>query len=174
MADNDKKQRSSNNINALGFVWRFAAALVLVLLTYNPSGESAFHWVTAAIGEREFGPLYLLLIGVLLAGWVVFWIADLAGARYARRDARYDRARRHYLASVRPWRAAQQVGLDDHLDIACRPGRRTRYRCVVVTRLAQDHRASQRRVARRLTGNRGTACLIDLRKLSLACRTRVQ
>lgn len=75
MADNDKKQRSSNNINALGFVWRFAAALVLVLLTYNPSGESAFHWVSAAIGEREFGPLHLLLIGVLLAGWVVFWIA---------------------------------------------------------------------------------------------------
>jgi len=75
MTDNDKKQRSRDNINVLGFVWRFVAALVLVLLTYNPSGESAFHWVTAAIGERDFGPLYLLLIGVLLAGWAVFWIA---------------------------------------------------------------------------------------------------
>jgi hypothetical protein len=71
----DKKEQSSGEITALGFLWRFIAALVLVLLTYNPSGESAFHWVMAAIGAREFGPGYLLLIGVLLVGWAVFWIA---------------------------------------------------------------------------------------------------
>jgi hypothetical protein len=58
-----------------GFLWRFGAALLLVLLTYNPSGESAYHWVTAAIGASSFGPLHLLLVAVLLAGWAVFWIA---------------------------------------------------------------------------------------------------
>jgi hypothetical protein len=51
------------------------AALVLVLLTYNPGGQSAYHWVTSAIGASTFGPLHLLLVGVLMAGWAVFWIA---------------------------------------------------------------------------------------------------
>jgi len=70
-----KNNERVSDINALGFLWRFVAALVLVLLTYNPSGESAFHWVMAAIGAREFGPLYLLLIGILLVGWAIYWIA---------------------------------------------------------------------------------------------------
>ena len=65
----------TNDIDALGFLWRFLAALALVLLTYNPSGFSAFHWISSAIGASDFGPLHLLLIGVLLAGWAVFWIA---------------------------------------------------------------------------------------------------
>jgi len=70
-----KNQEPTSDINALGFLWRFLAALVLVLLTYNPSGHSAFHWLMSAIGAGEFGPEYLLLIGVLLVGWAVFWIA---------------------------------------------------------------------------------------------------
>lgn len=65
----------SSGMTAGGFLWRFAAALLLVLLTYNPSGASAYHWVTAAIGESTFGPLHLLLVAALLAGWAVFWIA---------------------------------------------------------------------------------------------------
>jgi len=71
----DKKEQSSGDITALGFLWRFVAALILVLVTYNPSGESAYHWISSAIGARDFGPLHLLLIGVLLIGWSVFWIA---------------------------------------------------------------------------------------------------
>jgi len=70
-----KTREQTSDINALGFLWRFLAALVLVLLTYNPSGHSAFHWLMSAIGAGEFGPEYLLLIGVLLVGWAVFWIA---------------------------------------------------------------------------------------------------
>ena len=45
------------------------------MLTYNPSGHLAYHWITSAIGASEFGPLHLLLIGVLLIGWAIFWIA---------------------------------------------------------------------------------------------------
>jgi len=72
----DKRENvSTSGMTAVGFLWRFAAALVLVLLTFNPSNQSAYHWITSAIAESAFGPLHLLLVGVLLAGWAVFWIA---------------------------------------------------------------------------------------------------
>lgn len=70
-----KNNKSEAPLSAAGFGLRFLAALALVLLTFNPSGFSAYHWVTSAIGAGEFGPLHLLSIGVLLAGWAVFWIA---------------------------------------------------------------------------------------------------
>jgi hypothetical protein len=71
----DKNDNLSGGLTALGFLWRFIAALVLVFLTYNPSGKSAYHWVTAAIAESAFGPLHLLLVAMLLIGWVIYWIA---------------------------------------------------------------------------------------------------
>jgi hypothetical protein len=71
----DKKDVASSGMTAVGFLWRFVAALVLVLVTYNPSGQSAYHWITSAISLSEFGPLHLLLVGVLLAGWTVYWLA---------------------------------------------------------------------------------------------------
>ena len=71
----DKNGKSEGPISAVGFGWRFLSALALVLLTFNPSGLSAFHWITSAIGASEFGPLHLLLLGTLLAGWAVFWVA---------------------------------------------------------------------------------------------------
>ena len=74
MADG-KKDVSTSGMTAAGFLWRFVAALVLVLLTYNPSGFSGWHWISSAVGESAFGPLHLLLLGVLAAGWSVFLIA---------------------------------------------------------------------------------------------------
>ena len=71
----DEKNVATSGMTATGFLWRFVAALVLVLLTYNPSGQSAWHWISSAVSESSFGPLHLLLVGVLLAGWAVFWIA---------------------------------------------------------------------------------------------------
>jgi hypothetical protein len=71
----DKTNNHSGGLTAIGFLWRFIAALVLVFLTYNPSGQSAYHWISSAIAESAFGPLHLLLIGVLLIGWAVYWIA---------------------------------------------------------------------------------------------------
>ncbi len=75
MADKNKDV-STGGMTATGFLWRLIAALVLVLVTFNPSGHSAWHWIGTALGpEAEFGPLHLLLIGVLAAGWAVFLIA---------------------------------------------------------------------------------------------------
>jgi hypothetical protein len=71
----DKKERSSDGLTAIGFLWRLVAALVLVLLTYNPSGHSAYHWITSAISNSAFGPLHLLLVALLLIGWVIYWLA---------------------------------------------------------------------------------------------------
>lgn len=73
MADN--KDRSSDGLTPVGFLLRLVAALVLVFLTYNPSGQSAYHWITTAISSSSFGPLHLLLIGLLLIGWTIYWIA---------------------------------------------------------------------------------------------------
>ena len=75
MADK-KNDVSTSGMTAAGFLWRFVAALVLVLVTFNPSGHSAWHWIGTALGPNaDFGPLHLLLIGVLAAGWAVFLIA---------------------------------------------------------------------------------------------------
>ena len=75
MADK-KSDVSTSGMTAIGFLYRFVAALVLVLLTFNPTGHSAWHWIATALGPNaDFGPLHLLLIGVLAAGWAVFLIA---------------------------------------------------------------------------------------------------
>jgi hypothetical protein len=49
---------------------------VLVLVTYNPSGHSAYHWISDAIAASAFGPWHLILVAILLIGWVVYWIAS--------------------------------------------------------------------------------------------------
>lgn len=59
-----------------GFLLRFVGALLLVLVTYNPSGQSAYHWISEAIAQSAFGPLHLILVAILLIGWVVYWIAS--------------------------------------------------------------------------------------------------
>ena len=74
MPDKNNK-KSEAPLSAAGFGIRFAAAVAMVLLTFNPSGFSAYHWITGAIGAGTFGPLHLLLIGILIATWAVFWIA---------------------------------------------------------------------------------------------------
>jgi hypothetical protein len=72
----NQNSKSSRGIGTSGFVMRLIGALILVLVTYNPSGHSAWHWITEAISQSEFGPVDLILVAVLLIGWAVFWIAS--------------------------------------------------------------------------------------------------
>jgi hypothetical protein len=72
---NTKTDRSDEGFTALGFLWRFLAALALVMVTFNPSGHSAYHWIASAISAGEFGPLHAVAMALLLIGWVIFWIA---------------------------------------------------------------------------------------------------
>jgi len=69
------KDRVANGLTPIGFLWRFIVALVLVAVTYNPSGESAFHWIKEAIAASAFGPLHLILLALLAIGWVIYWVA---------------------------------------------------------------------------------------------------
>ncbi|MEM1175119.1 MAG: DUF6524 family protein [Pseudomonadota bacterium] len=70
------EQKTNNNgPSGSGFLIRLIAALLLVFLTFNPSGQSAYHWISAAVAASSFGPVHLILVAVLLIGWSVYWIA---------------------------------------------------------------------------------------------------
>lgn len=58
-----------------GFVLRFAFALALVLLSYNPTGYSYVHWVSDNL--RAINP-YIVFAGiVLIIGWGIYVKATL-------------------------------------------------------------------------------------------------
>ena len=54
----------AGGLTAVGMLLRFVFALVLVLLTYNPSGKSAYHWISTAVAESSFGPMHLILVAL--------------------------------------------------------------------------------------------------------------
>ncbi len=59
----------------MDFLWRWGAAIVLVLATYNPSGHSFVHWIFASIGEQNLGAMHFLVGVILLAGWAAYLAA---------------------------------------------------------------------------------------------------
>lgn len=63
------------NLTTSGVVLRFLFALLLVLLSYNPSGYSYFHWVHYSFSDIT---PYVVLAGIiLLIGWGVYLKATL-------------------------------------------------------------------------------------------------
>ena len=54
------------------FFVRLLFALIVVLLTFNPSGFSFFHWARDAFLGSSLGPLHVLAGIALLIGWVLF------------------------------------------------------------------------------------------------------
>jgi hypothetical protein len=54
------------------FFLRLLLAIGIVLLTFNPSGFSFFHWTKDAFLHSGLGPLHLLAGIALLIGWVLF------------------------------------------------------------------------------------------------------
>ncbi len=62
-------------IGFTGIALRFVAAFVLVLLTFNPTGWSWFHWVANTLHDIK-PPLVLAGIALLI-GWVVFLSATM-------------------------------------------------------------------------------------------------
>jgi hypothetical protein len=57
------------------FLMRWASALALVLVTYNPTGWSFTHWIKNSFVNSELGPLHFLFGAVLIAGWAIFIVA---------------------------------------------------------------------------------------------------
>lgn len=68
-------QTSSDSVSAAGILTRVLAALVLVLLTFNPSGHSYVHWLTQNF--PHVSPLQAVAGLVLLIGWIIYATATL-------------------------------------------------------------------------------------------------
>lgn len=63
------------NLTGSGIVLRFLFALLLVLLTYNPSGHSYLHWARTGF---DISSPYFVIAGLLLViGWAVYIRATL-------------------------------------------------------------------------------------------------
>jgi len=60
----------------LDFGWRLAFAVALVLLTFNPTGHSYYHWL--ADGFPAVQPLEAIAGILLLIGWIFFVRSTLA------------------------------------------------------------------------------------------------
>ncbi len=61
---------ADRSLNFSGFMMRWVMALLLVFLTYNPSGYSWYHWLVGA--ENIVDPLIALSGLLLLIGWVIY------------------------------------------------------------------------------------------------------
>jgi hypothetical protein len=59
-----------------GLIWRVVFALALVLLTFNPTGHSYYHWL--ADGFPRVSPLEAVTGILLVIGWVFFVRSTLA------------------------------------------------------------------------------------------------
>jgi hypothetical protein len=63
------------SLSPLGFLLRLLAAIVLVLVTFNPTGYSFYHWVAEVF--PRITPLQAIAGIVLLAGWGVYLTATM-------------------------------------------------------------------------------------------------
>ena len=68
-------RRTTREFDWLGFLWRLAATLVLVLATYNPSGWSFAHWLQNGFSNSELGPEHFVVGVIILIGWVILLTA---------------------------------------------------------------------------------------------------
>lgn len=88
MEGNNSKKSSarapSREFNFLGFVWRFAASLFLVLITYNPSRFSYWGWLRDAQSAEPstLGPEHFVVGVILLIGWVILLVATQRSLGY--------------------------------------------------------------------------------------------
>lgn len=77
MAERSKTKSSSRDVSVGGFLVRLAAALVLVLATYNPTPFSYYDWVTSALGMGALGALHFFVGVLIIIGWTIFAVASL-------------------------------------------------------------------------------------------------
>ena len=65
----------SKELNSLDIVLRIIAPLVLVLITYNPSGVSFYHWFSGSLAGEGLSGIHFLALVVLVIGWSILLIA---------------------------------------------------------------------------------------------------
>jgi hypothetical protein len=67
---------SAGRFSARDVVFRFIAAWLLVVATWNPTGLSFGHWVGAMAEGDALGPVHAFVGMLLLIGWVIFLVAS--------------------------------------------------------------------------------------------------
>ena len=69
--------KASKEFNFMSFVWRLAATLALVLLTYNPTRFSYWGWLKHAQSSETaaLGPEHFVVGVVLVIGWAILLTA---------------------------------------------------------------------------------------------------
>ena len=67
--------RVSREFNLFSFLWRFAASLALILATYNPAGNSYYHWLQSSMAAGTLGAEHFVTGVLLLIGWVMLLAA---------------------------------------------------------------------------------------------------
>jgi hypothetical protein len=72
---NSGASRPSREFNFYSFAWRFAATLLLVLVTYNPTPYSYTAWLITGKEADTLGPEHFVTGVVLLIGWVILLAA---------------------------------------------------------------------------------------------------
>ncbi|HKJ16656.1 MAG TPA: DUF6524 family protein [Xanthomonadales bacterium] len=73
---NDKTLvKTHKSFGFVDFLWRWLLALLLVFLSYNPSGWSWFHWARLAFNGEGLGPIHYFTGVILVAGWTMLIIA---------------------------------------------------------------------------------------------------
>ncbi len=68
-------QKPHKSFAAIDFLWRVLAALVLVLVTFNPAGYSYVHWVKEAFQADGLAAVHFFVGVILLVGWTIFIVA---------------------------------------------------------------------------------------------------
>ncbi len=66
-----KDKQDNDAFGVLDFGWRLLLALVLVLITYNPTDYSFVHWLRTSMATHTLGPAHAVAGVALLAGWLV-------------------------------------------------------------------------------------------------------
>ena len=78
--DQEKRAAMTEKFDAGSLIIRILMALLLVFVTYNPSGYSYYHWLRETAIDRNFGDLgpWIALAGIsLVIIWVIFLRATL-------------------------------------------------------------------------------------------------
>ena len=64
--------KSNNSFGFMSFLLRLIASLVLVFVSFNPSGYSYFHWFSEAFSGAGTHAIHYFAGAILLASWTIF------------------------------------------------------------------------------------------------------
>ncbi|HEY5667453.1 MAG TPA: DUF6524 family protein [Gammaproteobacteria bacterium] len=70
-----ERQGVVREFGAMSFIWRFAASMLLVFATYNPTDFSYYSWLRNGFTDDGLGPEHFVVGIVLIIGWSIFVVA---------------------------------------------------------------------------------------------------